>query len=132
MLNALNVYKEARDLGSTKTYSEIQLMINNANYAELCEIERQRYQASLWDKESSINGVSATTLMEGVPPGGSVYLIQIDGNLVYLQKHDPSQMGFVAMDDVTALSKAAIVIESLVQSEVDSKIKNDVLIASLM
>jgi len=132
MLNPVDILIEVRKLGSNKTLADVEAALAQYDYTALREQERARYRVELWDKQSSINNVPPEVILQDVPkhPDGSygeVYLIYIDGNLVYLQKHDPEQVGFVPMDANTALEKANKIVDQLVEQAVDARVRQEVL-----
>lgn len=131
MLNSISILKEARDLGSTATLSQVEAEIATHDYPILRNAEKLNYTVSLYDKISPINGIPAETVMADVVENGEIYLIHVNGNLVYLQKHDPSQVGFVAMNSSTAIAKANEQVDGLVEAKVDEKVKVLVLRALL-
>lgn len=127
MLNSIEVLKEARNLGSTANLATVEAEIAKHDYTTLKATEGLNYTVALWDKVSPINGVSAEQISSDVPVDGEVYLIYINGNLVYLQKHDPNQVGFVSMDSVSAIAKANEQVDRIVESKVDSAVMDLVL-----
>lgn len=132
MLDPINILKEARDLGSTCTLADVEAALGQIDYEALRAQERQRYEIRLWDKVSPINGVAPEQILERVPkhPDGSygeVYLIYIDGNLVYLQPHDPRQAGLVPMDAALAQQRAQEIVDQLVEQAVDQQVRREVL-----
>ncbi|MUT67818.1 hypothetical protein [Paenibacillus sp. NEAU-GSW1] len=127
MLDAIQILKEVNELGATKTLAEVDAVLAAYDYPALRTAERTRFQVSLWDKVSPINGVPADVVGADVPIGGEVYLIHIDGNLVFMQKHDSEQMGFVAMDAQTATAKADAFIAQLVEEAIDTRLKSEVM-----
>lgn len=131
MLNSIQVLQEARNLGSTANLATVESEIAKHNYVTLRATEKLNYTVALWDKVSPINGVSADIIGADVPTDGEVYLIYVNGNLVYLQKHDPNQVGFVAMDSTTATAKANEQVDAIVESKVDMIVRDLVLRALL-
>lgn len=131
MLNSIEVLKEARNLGSTANLATVETEIANHDYTSLKATEKLNYTVAIWDKVSPINGVPAETIASDIVDNGEVYLIYVNGNLVYLQKHDPDCVGFVAMDSVSAINKANEQVDKIVESKVDEKVKDLVLRALL-
>lgn len=132
MLDPIAILAEARNLGANVTFADVETALAQYNYEELRAQERTRYRVELWDKQTSINGVAPEQILERVPkhPDGSygeVYLIYIDGNLVYLQPHDPEQAGFVPMTPEMALAKANKIVDALVEQAVDAYVRREVL-----
>lgn len=127
MLNALLVLKEAKDLGADKNLIDVNILLDNYDYPALRETERGNYRVELYNKTSDINGISASKIMQDVPEGGEVYLIYVQDKLVYLQKHDPEQIGFVAMTAERATAAANTIIDNLVEQVIDTQIYYEVL-----
>lgn len=132
MLDPLELLKEARELGSTRTLADVETELAKYDYPTLRAQESTRYRVEIWDGVSPINGVPAATIMERVPrhpdgTPGSVYLIYVDGNLVYLQPHDPEQAGLVPMTPEVALQKAQKIVDQLVEQAVDERVRREVL-----
>jgi len=132
MLDPIDVLREARELGSTKTLADVDAALESVDYDALRAQEKQRYRIELWDKVSPINGVAPEQILERVPrhPDGSygeVYLIYVDGNLVYLQPHDPKQAGLVPMDAALAQQRAQEIVDQLVEQAVDQQVRREVL-----
>lgn len=131
MLTALQVYKTARDYGSAATLAQATAALNSVDRKPY-ELEQQaRYRVEVWDKQSLINGVSPEVIMERVPAGGEVYMIYIDGNLTFLQPHDPDQAGFAAMDTAVATAKAQAQVDRMVEVEVDRIVSDECLMQLL-
>lgn len=131
MLDELKILKEARDLGSTKTLADIQTLVATYNYDTLVQQEKARYRAELWDKISPINGISPEKILEDAPTNGEIYLIYVDDRLIFLQKHDPEQIGFAAMSSERALEVANKTINRMVEEKVDEIAKKDILLQLL-
>lgn len=127
MINHLEVFKEAVQLGSTKTLTECKEIIARQDSTTLIEDEKRKYRVEIWDKNSSINGIPADAIAKDVPNSGEVYLVYENGILSMLQKHDPHQMGFVAMNAEQALQVANGIINEKVNGVVKGIIYNSVL-----
>lgn len=128
MLNALELYKEARELGTTKTFTELQQYINEFDYETERAQEKARYRVEIWDKQSLVNGIDPQVILKDVPEGGEVFLIYVDGKLIFLQKHDPTQAGLVPMSEQSALQIADQVVNDMVERVVDAKAREYVLV----
>ncbi|TCP59352.1 hypothetical protein EV586_101568 [Tumebacillus sp. BK434] len=132
MLDPLAILKEAKnDFGSTATFAQVETEIAKHDYQALCNAERGRYRVELYDKVTQINGVAPEVIMSDVPADGEVYLIYVDGNLTFLQKHDPNQAGFAPMDAAKATEIANNAVDSMVEQAVDAAVKPQVLRALL-
>jgi hypothetical protein len=102
------------------------------DYPALREAERVNYRIELYDKASPINGVPAEIILKDAPAGGEVYLIYMHNRLVYLQTHDPEEIGFVAMTEERALEAAGTIVDELVEQVVDARVRQEVLGALLV
>jgi len=132
MITALQIYKEAKALDSTATLAQVQTALNGIDRPAHEAAEQSRYRIELWDKTSPINGVPAERIKgNDYPAGGEVYLIFVDGNLVFLQKHDPDQMGFVPMTAQSATAKAQAQIDKMVEQTIDQKVMDECLVQLL-
>lgn len=134
MITALQIFEKASQLGSTKTYTDCQNYLNayDLNAIENVDITQYpKYAYQIWDKVSPINGISAEKILEDMPEGGEVYLVFVDGNLVYLQKHDPTQMGLVPMTSAIAQERAGQIIKEKIQQEEYTRIFDEVLVSML-
>ncbi|GAB6170536.1 hypothetical protein JCM15765_00140 [Paradesulfitobacterium aromaticivorans] len=127
MLNNLTILKEARELGSLKTLADVDLLLAGYDYPTLRTAEKPNYSISLYDKVSPINGIPASTIMTNDHPIGEVYLIYIGGRLVYLQKHDPEQIGFVPMDATRAMEAANTIVSNHIESVIDARVHQEVM-----
>lgn len=131
MLNNLQILKEARELGSTKTLADVNAILATYDYPTLRQAERANFRIELWDKVTPINGVAPEVILQDVPEGGEVYLIYINDNLVYLQKHDPEQIGFIPMNATRATEVANKIVDDLVEQAIDAKVHDEVLVKLL-
>lgn len=127
MLDSIQILSEARQLGSTKTLADVDALLATYNYPTLRTQEKANYRVEIWDKVTPINGIDPQVILADVPASGEVYLIYINGNLVFLQKHDPEQVGYVAMDATTAMAKANKIVDQLVEQAVDARVRQEVL-----
>ena len=127
MLNDLTILKEARDLGSLKTLADVDLLLAAYDYPTLRTAEKPNYSVMLYDKVSPINGIPASTIMTDEHSIGEVYLIYIGGRLVYLQKHDPEQIGFVVMDAARANVAAATIVNNHIEGVIDARVHQGVM-----
>lgn len=118
MLNSLTILKQARELGYTGNLATIETEIANIDYNALKQAERANYTVVLYDKVSQINGIEASVILKDAPSGGEIYLIYVNGNLQYLQKHDPEQAGLAPMDEATALLRAETTINAMIEQKI--------------
>ncbi|MFD2172448.1 hypothetical protein [Tumebacillus lipolyticus] len=131
MLNALEVLREARNLGSSATLAQVDEEITKHDYAALRASEKVRYAWDVWDKVSPINGIAPNLILADAPQDGEIYTVAVDGRTVILQKHDPEQLGFSPMTREQALGHAEKQVDSMVEQVVDALVKDQVLRALL-
>jgi len=131
MKTKLDVFKEARNYGSTATLAQVETVLNSVDRSAFEAFERNRYRIEIWDKVNPVNNIPVSSIENGVPTGGEVYFIYIDGNLVIIQKHDPDQSGFVPMTVYTATAKAQAQIDKMVEQTVDQKVMDECLMQLL-
>jgi hypothetical protein len=83
---------------------------------------RSRIQVQIWDGLSDINSASADYIKESNPWADVIYMLTIDNLVVFMQTHNPSQEGWVAItaDTVDAISNehANQVAEHYAQSQI--------------
>lgn len=129
MINALQIFGEAKNTyGSTKTYTKCQEYVNAFDWVGYRTSIREQYVLALWDKVSPINGITPEQILTDVPSGGEVVLIFVNGKLNIMQKHDPSQSGFVAMDAELATEIGNSIIDNLIETKVDEIARETVLV----
>lgn len=127
MLDSLSVLKKARELGSTKSLADVEAEIAKIDYPALRAQERDNYRVEIWDKVTPINGIEPSVILQDAPEGGEIYLIYIGNRLMYLQKHDPDQMGFAPMTRERALEAAGKIVDDLIEQAVDARVEKEVL-----
>lgn len=90
---------------------------------------RSHFGYEIWDEMTPIAGMSPEEVRThfGIPEGGKMYLIYIDGHRRVTQPHDPQEQGYVAMDEATARARAEEVISEWVEAIVDRQVKEQVL-----
>lgn len=78
------------------------------------------YRWELWDKATSVNGVSPKIILSraDVPANGAVYLIRKGGRVVWFQPHEPKTAGYVSMSPETAQECAVEQYEDIIKDEV--------------
>ena len=101
---------------TTKQRNKIMKQFNSINQDELKTELRTHFRGAIYDKISIINGIDPETILEGLSENAQVYLIYIDDSLVYLQTHDPFQIGNVEMSIDT--------IEKIMNRHIDRLVDN--------
>lgn len=130
MINILDIFKEASTLGSTKTLTELKEKFNTYNYEQLVNDKvTSNYKVEIWDKVTLINGIQPNIILNQIPnyTPDAVYLIYINGGLVYLQTHEPYVAGHVPMTEEKALEIANDIVRERAESEVDKKLNDELL-----
>ncbi len=124
MLTRIQVWQRLNSMGVNKSLTEIDSALSQVDQQAIFEEQRARFRIEVWDRFSPINGVPAEKIIarDDVPDDGEVYLIYIDGQLRYLQPHDPFQAGIVAMNKDNVHQIASQHIDQLAWQEADQKI----------
>ena len=82
---------------TTEQKTELITQFNTIDQEELKTELRTHFRGAIYNKTKPINGIDPETILEGLSENAQVYLIYIDDSLVYLQTHDPFQVGNVEM-----------------------------------
>ena len=123
MLTNIQAWKRLNEMGVTKTLAEVETALATVNQEAMFNTERSRYTIAVWDKVSPINGVSAEQVLQGRNDiCGEVYLVYVDGNLLFFQPHNPAHAGFVGMDAQQVLVVANSHADQLAWGNADAKI----------
>lgn len=129
MLTAIQIWQRLVQMGANKGLNEIDAALKQVDQQAIFNQERNRFKIETWDKVTPINGVPAEKILarEDVPDDGEVYLIYVDGNLLYFQPHDPFQAGIVPMTKENVLEIANKHVDQLAWQVADEKIFEAVL-----
>ena len=129
MLDKITIFKRLNDMGITKTLTEIENALNTIDQNAIFQEERAKFTVEIWDKVSPINGIPAEKIIarDDVPDDGEIYLVYVDGQLRFLQPHDPFQAGIVAMTKETVEQIANQHVDQLAWQSADERIFNMVL-----
>jgi len=124
MLTKFQVWKRLNEMGVNKTLTEIDAALAQIDQQAIFEQERTRFKVEVWDKVTPINGVPAEKIIarEDVPDDGEIYLLYVDGQLRYLQPHNPFQAGIVPVTKDNVLQIANQHVDQLAWQAVDEKI----------
>ncbi|MEW6769998.1 MAG: hypothetical protein AB1330_01210 [Bacillota bacterium] len=108
MLTAVQALQRLSSMGVQKTLADIEAALNAIDQQVIFDEQRQRVTVQVWDKATPINGVAPEKIIarDDVPDDGEIYLLYVDGKLVYLQPHDPFQAGVVPMTSETVVQLA--------------------------
>lgn len=124
-MESTDILERINNLGYTSTLDEINRILKNINQTEIKEVQIKRYKYEIWDKKSSINGISAADILKSKNYEiKEVYLIYIDENLIYMQDHDPNQSGFISMTKTQAKKIAEEFINKQVEINTEATILN--------
>lgn len=108
---------------TTEQKTELIQHFNTVNQEELKAELKTHFRGNAYDKNTSINGINSNTILDGLSDDAEAYLIYIDNSLVYLQKHDPFQIGNVEMTIETVQG----VIDKHIASLVDDRLMEKVI-----
>jgi hypothetical protein len=111
-------------MGINKTLAEIDAALAQIDQQAVFNQEHVRFEVAVWDKVTPINGVPAEKIItrEDVPDDGEIYLLYVDGQLRFLQPHDPFQGGIVPMTKDNVLRIANQHVDQLAWQAADEKI----------
>ncbi len=129
MLTKLQVWKRLNEMGVNKTLAEIDAALAQVDQQAIFNQERSRFRVEVWNKVTPINGVPAEKIIarEDVPDDGEIYLLYVDGQLRYLQPHDPFRAGIVPMTAENVMQVANQHVDQLTWQVADEKILEMVL-----
>jgi len=129
VITKIQIWQRLNDMGVSKTLTEVETALSEVDTEAIFNAEKAKYRIEVWDKVSPINGVSASKILErtDIPEGGEVYLIYVNGQLVYLQPHDPFQAGLVALTSENVLDIANQHVDELAWQAANEKIFEAVL-----
>lgn len=91
----IELKKALWDIGLQLTDAQLQEFVNLYPFDQVYEQELQSLSYEVWDKQSSINGVSASYFLNQYPNADVIYLIKKDNNVLFVQPHHPFLSGFV-------------------------------------
>ena len=99
MITAENVLSNikfiAEELGkSVPSILDIETELKNKDFDKIVINWQSRIVMSEWDKISNINQATAKVILENNPWADVIYMLLIDGKLVYLQTHMPFVQGY--------------------------------------
>lgn len=120
MINTEQVLKYLKSQGKDTTANEIDKIISEYDRDNLVKVQKARMRYEIWDKKSSINGVSADKIIKS--RGYSIsnaYMIYVDDNLVYFQDHNPNKTGYEKMTKKEAEKLAVDFIDKKVEENAD-------------
>ncbi len=83
------------------TLEDIDLILQGKDENALIQSWRNRIEAKLWDGVSDINTASASYIRESNPHADLIYVLLVDGDIVFMQTHDPFSEGWVAITEAT-------------------------------
>ena len=120
-MTKIQIWQMLNQMGVNKPLTEIEAALVAIDRQALLAEQRGRFRVEVWDKTSPINGVEPEKIVSshGLNPDDRVYLIYVDGNLVYLQPHNPFSGGLVRLtaEDVVQVAKRHV--DQLVDQAVD-------------
>ena len=124
MLTKIQVWQRLNQMGVNKSLTEVETALSQIDQQVVFDQQRVRFKVEVWDKTTPINGVHAEKIIarEDVPDDGEIYLLYVDGQLRFLQPHDPFQAGIVAMTPESVLEIANKHADQLAWQAADEKI----------
>lgn len=98
MVNENNILQYLQEKGVTSSLEEVKELVAKEDREKIVNTQNERFKYEIWDKKSSINGISAKDIIKNKDYTiGQAYLIYIDDTLVYFQDHNPEKSGYVKM-----------------------------------
>lgn len=98
MVNENNILQYLQEKGVTSSLEEVKELVAKEDREKIVNTQNERFKYEIWDKKSSINGISAKDIIKNRDYTiGQAYLIYIDDALVYFQDHNPEKSGYVKM-----------------------------------
>lgn len=93
---------------SVPTLKELESALSAIDEQAVIQSWRSRIEAKMWDGLSDINTATPEYIRESNPWVDVVYVLLIDGAVVYMQTHDPFQEGYIPItaETVDAISDA--------------------------
>lgn len=96
----VNLIAERLDKPSV-TLAQIDKILLTKDETALTQSWRNRIETKMWNGVSDINTASAEYIRESNPWADVVYVLLIDGAVVFMQTHDPFQEGWVPVTEET-------------------------------
>lgn len=128
--NATAIAAQFQARGSAITAADVEATYANFDDQAFREKELKRYESTLWDRKSPINGTRASEILEArddIPEGGQVLLVkdkQANGQVVYFQPFIPGVDGFVKITDKNWKKTADNLVNELVERNIHTEISN--------
>ena len=76
------------------TISDIQVLLLDIDQTTILKSFQDRIEMRIWDKTSNINAATPDYILENNPWADVIYMLLINGELVYLQSHIPFVQGY--------------------------------------
>lgn len=128
MINKEEILNHIERQGRHSSITEIEALVDKQNRDEIKKEQSKRFRYEIWDKKSNINGVSAKEIIKSRKYEiGSVYLIYVDGGLVYFQDHNPNEGGYVKMTKSNVEQIAQDFMDKKIEEYVDNIIVSNVI-----
>lgn len=83
------------------TQEQIDIELSKYNEPEVTQSWRNRIEVKIWDGVSNINSATPEYIMESNPWVDKVYMLEIDGKIVYMQTHEPYVEGHIPITNQT-------------------------------
>ena len=121
MIDSEKILKYIKSRGGESTIENINKLIENYDRTSLMETQKKRFRYEIWDKKSSINDVSADTIIKSRGYKiSNAYLIFVDDVLTYFQDHNPNNVGYESMTKKEAEKIAIEFIDKKVEENTDN------------
>lgn len=84
--------QQLADMEIAVPQARIQSVLEKLDFQEFTQELQSRWEMTEWDRVEPINGVEASVILDerkDIVPGGQIYLVKVDGEVVIFQPHDP-------------------------------------------
>ena len=109
--------------------AKVALKLADTDVTPLYESSRNRVEWVIWDHKSPINGVSAKEVEARYPRADEVYLLEVDGKVVFFQPHAPHVEGLAPLSksvvEATAEQHAVEIVDHMAFDAVVDSLKDD-------
>ena len=113
---------------SVPTLKELESALSAIDEQAVIQSWRSRIEAKMWDGLSDINTATPEYIRESNPWVDVVYVLLIDGAVVYMQTHDPFQEGYIPITDNTVVDISNKHADQIAQEFASSEMFDKILI----
>lgn len=123
MIDKEALLNKLHSIGNNINSDELDKKLDSINRDDLQKNISQKYELKLWDKKTKINNVDSKIILNSRDYEiDSVYLVYINGILVYFQDYNPNENGHQKMTKEEAQEIGANFINKKIENDVDEAI----------